>query len=69
MSNLTTTVRRAQVVSLSINVHKRPLFQAPGENLPAGAGRKPGSVPTLPPVMVIPLGRPLPDGSCDLLEI
>src|SRR5450432_419057 len=35
----------------------------------ARAGRKPGSVPTLPPVVVIPLGRPLPDGSCDLLEI
>ena len=35
----------------------------------ARAGRKPGSVPTLPPVVVIPLGRPLPDGSCDQLEI
>ena len=35
----------------------------------ARAGRKPGSVPALPPVVVIPLGRPLPDGSCDLLEI
>ena len=35
----------------------------------ARAGRKPGSVPALPPVVVIPLGRPLPDGSCDQLEI
>jgi hypothetical protein len=33
------------------------------------AGRKPGSVPTLPPVVIIPLGRPLLVGSCDLLEI
>jgi len=35
----------------------------------ARAGRKPGSVPVFPPVAVIPLGRPLPDGSCDQLEI
>src|SRR5260370_8145023 len=35
----------------------------------AGAGRKPGSVPALPPVVIIPLGRPLPDGSCDQLGI
>jgi len=35
----------------------------------ARAGRKPGSVPAFPPVAVIPLGRPLPDGSCDQLGI
>jgi len=43
--------------------------QGLSKNLLAGAGRKPGSVPALPPVVVIPLGRPLPDGSCDQLEI
>src|SRR6478736_10060461 len=35
----------------------------------ARAVRKPGSVPASPPVVVIPLGRPLPDGSCDQLGI
>src|SRR5262249_2983432 len=35
----------------------------------ARAGRKPGSVPAFPPAAVIPLGRPLPDGSCDQLAI
>ncbi len=33
------------------------------------AVRKPGSVPALPPVAIIPLGRPLLNGSCDLLGI
>src|SRR4051812_26918940 len=40
--------------------HETPLVRAV---------RKPGSVPTLPPVVIIPLVRPLLDGSCDLLGI
>ena len=31
-----------------------------------GAGRKPGSVPALRPVVIIPLGPRLPGASCDL---
>jgi len=48
---------------------RRPDNAVESRVLLARAGRKPGSVPALPPAMVIPLGRPLPDGSCDQLEI
>ena len=45
------------------------LTATPRKKLLVRAVRKPGSVPALPPVAIIPLGRPLLGGSCDLLGI
>ena len=45
------------------------LTATPRKKLLVRAVRKPGSVPALPPVAIIPLGRPLLDGSCDQLGI
>ena len=60
--------------AFSAAANPKPGSRAPrrapaNETLLVRAVRKPGSVPALPPVMIIPLGRPLLDGSCDLLGI
>jgi len=51
------------------SVSRAPRRAHGNETLLVRAVRKPGSVPALPPVAIIPLGRPLLDGSCDLLGI